>query len=333
MMNKRTLLFGLGLAVALAVGAYLYIANGRYISTDNAYLKFDKVTVSAEVSGRITALLVKENQKVSKGDVLATIDEAPYQLALEKSAARVKQSESNINSLKAAYVTKQAELAMAVSNLEYANTEYQRELNLSRKKLTSDALIDDRRHSLEVARERKTIIEKELTRLLASLNDQADAPVNEYSEVIAAQADVSLAQINVERTRIVAPFDGFVSHLPKVGQHIDIGSPVLSLVSDKNVWVEANFKETELGKLQLDQAVEITIDAYPDRRWQGTVDSVGAATGAEYSILPPQNATGNWIKVVQRIPVRIKLHDAEAGPVLRAGMSVYVKIDTRPSST
>jgi membrane fusion protein (multidrug efflux system) len=332
-MNKRTLLFSLGLAAALAVGGYLYFSSGRFISTDNAYLKFDKVTLSAEVSGTITSLLVVENQKVHKGDVLATIDDVPYRIALEKTAARVKRSESSIKSLQASYRTKQAELAMAVSNLAYANTEYQRELNLSRKNLTSEALIDDRRHALEIAGERKVIIEKELARILANLNDRADAPVNEYSEVIEAQADADLAQVNLARTRIVAPFDGFVSHLPKVGQHIDTGSPVLSLVSDTNVWVEANFKETELGKLQLNQAVEISIDAYPDLRWKGNVESLGAATGAEYSILPPQNATGNWIKVVQRVPVRIKLQEAEAGPVLRAGMSVYVKIDTHPSAT
>jgi membrane fusion protein, multidrug efflux system len=332
-MNKRSIFFGLGLAVAVAVGAYLYFTNGRYIGTDNAYLKFDKVTLSAEVSGTITALLVKENQQVQQGALLATIDDASYRVALEKANARVKQSESNINSLKAAYHTKQAELAMAVSNLDYANTSYQRELNLAKKKLTSDAVIDDRRHSLDVASERKIIIEKELARLLANLDGRADAPINEYSEVIAAQADVSLAQINLQRTRILAPFDGFVSHLPKVGQHIDIGSPVLSLVSDKNFWVEANFKETELDRLQLNQAVDITVDAYPDLHWRGSVESVGAATGSEYSILPPQNATGNWIKVVQRVPVRIKVHEVESGPVLRAGMSVYVKIDTRPSPT
>jgi len=150
---------------------------------------------------------------------------------------------------------------------------------------------------------------------------------------MAAQADSDLAQINLEHTRITAPFDGFVSHLPKRGQRIEVGSPVLSLVSGSGAWIEANFKETEVGDLYVGQPAEVTIDAYPGLRWQGHVESLSPASGAEYSVLPPQNATGNWIKVVQRIPVRIRLLPHDAGPVLRAGMSAVVKIDTRQSPT
>jgi membrane fusion protein (multidrug efflux system) len=150
--------------------------------------------------------------------------------------------------------------------------------------------------------------------------------------VIEAQADLDLARINLEHTKITAPFDGFVSHLPKLGQHIDPGSPILSLVSDKDVWIEANFKETDLINLHIEQAVDITIDAYPGFHWKGTVASLSAATGAEYSVLPPQNATGNWIKVVQRVPVRIKLQRNQQDPVLRAGMSADIQIDTRSSA-
>ena len=331
-MKNRSLLFTLGLLVAAFVGAYVYLTGDRFIATDNAYLKFDKVTVSAEVSGRITSLLVTENQKVAKGDLLLTVDDATYVVALQKSEARLKKAESYIQSLRASYRTKQAELALAVSNLEYAKKEYERELNLSRKNLTSEALIDDRKHNLDIANEHRIIVEKELAQLLANLNERADAPLGEYSEVMEAQADLNLARINLDHTKIVAPFDGFVSHLPKLGQHIDPGSAILSLVSDKDVWVEANFKETDLVNLQIDQAVDITIDAFPDLHWKGTVESLSAATGAEFSVLPPQNATGNWIKVVQRVPIRINLQPNQGDPVLRAGMSAHVQIDTGSSA-
>ncbi|MEZ5504380.1 MAG: HlyD family secretion protein [Halioglobus sp.] len=256
----------------------------------------------------------------------------PIKWPSRKPTARLQKAQSYIQSLRASYRTKQAELALAVSNQAFADKEYQREQNLSRKNLTSQALIDDRKHALDTANENRIIIEKELSQLLASLNGRVDGPLEAYSEVMEAQADLDLANINLEHTRITAPFDGYASHLPKLGQHIDPGSPVLSLVSDKNVWVEANFKETDLVNLHVDQSVDITIDAFPDLRWKGTVKSVSAATGAEYSVLPPQNATGNWIKVVQRVPVRIALQVNEASPPLRAGMSANVEIDTRSSA-
>lgn len=331
-MNSRSLLFILGLVVACSVGGYLYFTGERFISTDNAYLKFDKVTLSSEVSGKITSVLVVANQKVQLGDMLITVDDSIYKVAVAKSEARLKKAESYIQSLRASYHTKQAELALAVSNLDFATKEYQRELNLSQKKLTSEALIDDRKHNLDIANEKRIIIEKELSQLLANLNGRDDAPISEYSEVMEAQADLDLAKIDLEHTKIAAPFEGFVSHLPTLGQRLDPGSPILSLVSDQNVWIEANFKETDLVNLQVDQSVHITIDAYPDLHWKGSLESLSAATGAEYSVLPPQNATGNWIKVVQRVPIRIKIQPNQEDPVLRAGMSAYIQIDTRSSS-
>ncbi|MBK6738756.1 MAG: HlyD family secretion protein [Haliea sp.] len=328
MFNVRTVLFSLGLLAAGAVGAYLYVVSDRYISTDNAYLKFDKVALSSEVTGNITSIHVVENQSVKSGDLLLTVDDAVYRVAQEKAAARVQQAESDIRSLQASYRTKEAQLALAVSDLEFADKEYRRELNLSRQNLTSEASIDDRKHTLDIANERRIIIEKERAQLLANLNGRADAPVGQYSAVMEAQADLDLANINLQHTRVLAPFDGIVSHLPKLGQHLDPGSALLSLVSDENPWIEANFKETDLADLRVGQAVDITVDAYPDHHWRGTVESVSAATGAEYSVLPPQNATGNWIKVVQRVPIRIALQAQQAEPALRAGMSAYVEIDT-----
>jgi membrane fusion protein (multidrug efflux system) len=332
MMNTRSLLFVVGLIVAAGVGAYWYVIDSRFISTDNAYLKFDKVTLSSEVTGKITSILVVENQTVERGELLIAVDNATYKVAQEKAAARLQKAESEIRSLQASYRTKQAQLALAVRNLDFATKEFNRELNLSRKKLTSEALIDDKKHTLDIANENTVIIENELMQLLANLNGRADASLSEYSEVLEAQADLDLANINLQHTKVLAPFDGYVGHLPKVGQHLDPGSPVLSLVSDKNVWIEANFKETDLVNLHVDQAVDIAVDAYPERSWKGSVESLSAATGAEFSVLPPQNATGNWIKVVQRVPIRIRLQTNQADPILRAGMSAYVEIDTHAAA-
>lgn len=331
-MNIRAILFSLGLLVAVAAGAYLYVTGDRFVSTDNAYLKFDKVTISSEVSGTITTVPVAENQHVQQGDVLVTVDRAAYDAASQKARARLQKAESYIRSQQANYRTKQAQLALAASNLDFANREYHRELNLAEKKLTSPALLDERKHALDIATENRLIIEKELAQLTASLNGRVDAPLREYAEVKEAQADLDLAIIDVQHTRIVAPFAGFVSHLPKLGQRLDRGSPVLSLVSDSNAWIEANFKETDLVDVRVEQPVEITIDSFPDIHWRGSVESLGAATGAEYSVLPPQNATGNWIKVVQRVPVRIRLEPNDHGLVLRAGMSASVEIDTHETA-
>ena len=332
MMNTRSLLFVVGLIVAAGVGAYWYVIDSRFISTDNAYLKFDKVTLSSEVTGKITSILVVENQTVERGELLIAVDNAMYKVAQEKAAARLQKAESEIRSLQASYRTKQAQLALAVRNLDFATKEYNRELNLSRKKLTSEALIDDKKHTLDIANENTVIIENELMQLLANLNGRADASLSEYSEVMEAQADLDLANINLQHTKLLAPFGGYVGHLPKVGQHLDPGSPVLSLVSDTNAWIEANFKETDLVNLHVDQAVNIAVDAYPERSWKGSVESLSAATGAEFSVLPPQNATGNWIKVVQRVPIRIRLQTNQAHPILRAGMSAYVEIDTHAAA-
>lgn len=332
MLNIRSLLFVLGLLVAGGAGAYFYLVGGRFVSTDNAYLKFDKVTISSEVSGTITGVPVAENQRVKRGDVLVTVDAATYEAALGKARAGLLKAQSHIRAQLATYQTKQAELTLAERNLDFANREYHRELNLSDRKLTSEALMDQRKHDLDIARESRFIIERELAQLLASLEGRVEGPLDEYAEVKAAQADLDLALIHLQHTKILAPFDGFVSHLPKLGQHIDPGSPVLSLVSDSNVWIEANFKETDLVDVRVDQPVDITIDTYPDIHWRGTVESLGAATGAEYAVLPPQNASGNWIKVVQRVPIRIRLQSTDRDPVLRAGMSASVEIDTHAAA-
>lgn len=328
-MNKRQLMLVAGPAVAVIIGMFFYFTSGRYVSTDNAFVKADKVIISPEVSGPVSELAVVENQEVSPGDLLFRIDPATYQAERMQAQAALAEARSSVLSLQASYRAKQAELKLARSNFAFAEKELQRQRDLSAKGFTSQTMLDDRQHLLDVSRQQQLILEQDLERVLASLNGDAKAPVEQHPAYLTAQAGLNQAEINLARTELRAPFAGIASNVPKLGQHLNTGSPAMSVVAKDNIWIEANFNETDLTLVQAGQAVKIRIDMYPDVRWQGTVDSLSPATGAEFSILPPQNATGNWVKVVQRIPVRIRVERKADDPVLRAGMSAHIEIDTK----
>lgn len=330
-MNTRRLLL---LSAPLLVGAialYFYLSGERYVDTDNAYLKADKVMVAAEVSAAVTEVLVADNQVVAKGQPLFRLDTALFVAALDKARARQDRVYNEIRALQAALRSKQAEQGLARTNVAFAEKEFNRQVDLARQHFVSQVQLDDRKHALDLSRQQLLVMEQEIERLLASLNHRIDAPVEEYPAWQEAAAEVAQAQINLDRTTVYAPFDGVVSNVPKPGQHLNAGSPALALVAGHDLWIEANFNETELTHVRPGQAAEIRIDMYPDMRWQGTVTSISPASGAEFSILPPQNASGNWVKVVQRIPVRIALQVQPDAPPLRAGMSTQVTIDTGKS--
>ncbi len=330
-MNTRRLLL---LSAPLLVGAialYFYLSGERYVDTDNAYLKADKVMVAAEVSAAVTEVLVVDNQLVAKGQPLFRLDPALFVAALDTARARQDKVRTDIEALKAAYRGKQAELVLARSNMAFAEKEYLRQTELARKHFVSEVQLDERRHALDIARQQVAVVQQDIQRVAASLNHQPDAPLEQYPAWQEAAAGLAQAQINLDRTTVYAPFDGVVSNVPKPGQHLNAGSPALALVAGHDLWIEANFNETELTHVRPGQAAEIRIDMYPDMRWQGTVTSISPASGAEFSILPPQNASGNWVKVVQRIPVRIALQVQPDAPPLRAGMSTQVTIDTGKS--
>lgn len=330
-MNTRRLLL---LSAPLLVGAialYFYLSGERYVDTDNAYLKADKVMVAAEVSAAVTEVLVVDNQVVAKGQPLFRLDTALFVAALDKARARQDRVYNEIRALQAALRSKQAEQGLARTNVAFAEKEFNRQVDLARQHFVSQVQLDDRKHALDLSRQQLLVMEQEIERLLASLNHRIDAPVEEYPAWQEAAAEVAQAQINLDRTTVYAPFDGVVSNVPKPGQHLNAGSPALALVAGHDLWIEANFNETELTYVRPGQSVEIRIDMYPDMRWQGTVTSISPASGAEFSILPPQNASGNWVKVVQRIPVRIALQVQPDAPPLRAGMSTQVTIDTGKS--
>ncbi len=326
--SLRQLLMIVVPVLVLIVIAYFYFTAGRYAYTDNAYVKADMVSVSPDVGGRIVQVFIKQNEMVKAGDPLFQIDPAPYKLALAEANAQLQASASNVNSLKAKYLMTVAQLGLAKSNVNYYNREFQRQASLAKSKYASQAKLDTARHNLDTAVQLGGMLKQSIGQTVAMLDDKPDAPLSEHSAYMQAAATRDNAALNLERTTVRAPFDGVLGRQPQVGDNVAPGTPVVSIISQDNVWVEANFKETDLAKVRPGQKATIDIDTYPDHPWTGRVLSISQATGSEFSVLPAQNATGNWVKVVQRIPVRILIDRKADDPEIRAGMSVEAEIDT-----
>jgi membrane fusion protein (multidrug efflux system) len=324
----RPLLLIAGPLAVILGGIYWYYSGGRYVSTDNAYVQADMVAISPQVSGPISAVLVHENQRVEKGDVLFTIDEQPYRIAIEQAKANLASTRQDIESLKATYQQQKGNLELAKINLDYAQRRYDRQAPLEKHSFVSQATLDDARNALDTARQQTVLQQREMQTTLAKLGGSVDTPVEQIPQYMQAKAALDKAELDLAHTTVKAPFAGIASNMPQPGQYVAPGGAVMSLVSAENLWIDANYKEDQLTHVKPGQKVEIWIDTYPDRVWHGTVKSVAPATGAEFSVLPAQNATGNWVKVVQRIPVRIAVDRAGDAPQLRAGMSTEVEIDT-----
>lgn len=319
-------------AIALVALFYVYMTSGRYVSTDNAYVKADMVSVSPDVGGRIVAVFVKQNQSVKAGDPMFQIDPAPYELALAEADAQLAAAESSIRALKAKYEMTVAQIGLGRSSIDYYDREYRRQSALAKRSFASQANLDTARHNYDTSVQLLSVMRQSLEQISAQLDGKPDAPVDEHASYRSAKAQRDNAALNLERATVRAPFDGVAGRQPQVGDNVSPGVPVVSLVSNEQVWVEANFKETDLTNVHPGQTATIHIDTYPNHDWTGHVASISQATGAEFSILPAQNATGNWVKVVQRIPVRVAIDRHREDPVIRAGMSVEVEIDTHSSA-
>jgi membrane fusion protein (multidrug efflux system) len=324
----RTTLLALGPLVALAVGAYVYYTSGRVVETDNAYVKADVGIVSAEVAGPIASVTVRENQRVEAGDVLFTIDARPFEVALSRANAQLGAIDDFVESTRAAYRQALEQLELARTNAAYEQREFERLSALAERELASEIDVDEARHDRDVARQEIQVIERTLEQIRARLGGDLARPVTEQAAYLAAKSMHDAAALDLERTTVRAPFAGIASKVPTLGQHVAPGAPIMSVVADHGMWIEANYKETELTHVAPGQSVAIELDTYPDHVWRGRVESISQATGAEFAVIPAQNATGNWVKVAQRIPVRIAIESRGGDPALRAGMSAIVAIDT-----
>jgi membrane fusion protein (multidrug efflux system) len=320
----------LGPAAVLASASVIYLSGGRYVGTDNAYVKAERVSVSADIAGRVVSVAVRENQRVEAGQELFRLDEEPLRIAYRRAEAQLESVRFDVEAMRASYRQKREELRLAEVNAGFADREFRRQSELVERRVAPEARFDEYRTRLDVARQQIVALRQDLARLLAALAGDADIAVNRHPKYLEAVAEVEQAALDLSRAVVSAPSAGIVSKIDHLrpGDYVKAGTPVFSVVSSDRVWIEANLKETDLTHVRSGQAVTVTVDAFPSVNWSGSVDSVGAATGAEFSILPAQNATGNWVKVVQRVPVRIALSDVAGKPQLRAGLSVVVDIDT-----
>ena len=331
--GRRIVIMAAVPVILAAVGGYFWLTGGRYQETDNAYVEQAKVALSSDVAGRILSVAVHENQRVVVGDVLFTLDPEPYRIALAQADAALATARVNVEQLKVAYGTAQAQLSAAQSTLAIRQAAYDRKNALVEGGNASDATLDDVKLALETARNAVIAAEQQVASARAALTGNPDIAIDEHPAVRAALAAHDAAQRNLDKTTIVAPAEGIVSQVASLnpGQFIATGTTIASLIETGDTWIQANFKETQLGALHEGMAVEIKIDAFPGVAFTGHLESIAAATGSEFALVPAQNATGNWVKVTQRIPVRISV-DPVDGKTLRAGMSAVVSVDTKAAS-
>lgn len=319
---------GLGLIVALGVMLWLAFGGRRYVSTENAYVKIDMISLTADVSGPLTRVEVERNQAVQQGQVLAEVDPEPYRIALEEACADQQAVRNRILSERADYARLQAQHAQAERDLAYHQRELERYQGLDRVAVSRSQL-DGARQKRDQADAQASVTEQELASLKAKLGGGPDVAVEEHPDYQAATAKLDRARYDLAHTRIVAPADGVIGgSTPLVGERVNAGVPVFTLAKNRSAWVEANLKETQLTNVREGQSVEVEVDSYPGVVWKATVQSLSPATGSEYALIPPQNASGNWVKVVQRVPVKLRLEDLDGKPPLRAGMSAEIAIDT-----
>ncbi len=325
----RPALLALGPLVLVAGAGYFYVTGGRYVSTDDSYVRYDKVQISSDVAGRVTAAAVDENQEVRKGELLFALDDEPYRIALTRAEGALAAARDEVAAMHAAYQQKAANLRAAQLSADYLQREFERQRRLAQQNLASESKVDEAQRSAEVARQQVAAMQQDLAQALANLGGDPDLPVERHPRVQQAMAARDQAALDLRHTRILAPADGVVANVdPRPGQYVTVGQSMCSLVESGSLYIEANLKETELTHVKPGDAATVGVDTYPDRVWHATVTSIGAGTGSEFSVLPPQNATGNWVKIVQRLPVRLHIVPGEDVGALRAGMSVTVEIDT-----
>ena len=325
--------FALMLAVPLAlaaVGAYVWVTGGRYEETENANLRQARVSIASDTAGRVVTANIAENQAVKQGDLLFAVDPQPYRIALAQADAAVAAARLNVEQLRAAYNQSMAQELSAASEVDYAKAQYDRAADLAGKGINTKSSLDQARKDLDTAKQQLTVAKQGIESAKAALGGNPDIRTDEHPAVMAALAARSKAAYDLEQTTVRAPASGIIAQASsfKVGQFVGVGTALFSLVETGDTWVDANFKETQLTHMKPGQKAEVVLDTYPDRTFEATVQAVGAGTGAEFSLLPAQNATGNWVKVTQRIPVRLKLTDPEAKLALRTGMSATVTVDT-----
>lgn len=332
---RKVLMIG-GVALVAAVSLVLYLTGGRYVGTDDAYVHAAQLTVTTDVSGLVSEVDVKEGQHVKAGQVLYRIDPKQFQIALDNAKSNLAQTRLTILSMRDDYQRMLRDIAAQESQVRLDQLTYDRYAALLRASSISEMTTDQARFAFATAQSTLQSLKDTAQVQLAKLGGNITAPIETLPQYQAAQAQVDEAQRELDHSVVHAPFDGTVTAVDSLQPGTLVISAMsalattgaVGLVSDRNIWVEANMKETDLTHVRRGDPVDVAVDTYPGHHWQGTVDSISPATGSAFSVLPAENTSGNWVKVTQRVTVRVKLDLKPKEPPLRAGMSTIVSIDT-----
>src|ERR1700722_5284879 len=319
------------LPLALIGGAYRYVTGDQVMSTDDAYVNAETVGISTDVSGIVQQIYVAENQHVDKGQVLYRLDSRQFQIALENAKANLAQTALTIASMKQDYGRMLSDVTAQQAQVSLDQATNDRNASLVGTGAVSRATYDQARFTLEADKSKLESLRQQAAVQLAKLGGNPDIPTAQHPQFLQAKAQVDEAQRQLDHTVVRAPFAGIVTNVPSIapGKYLAASTTAFYLVNTDQVWVEATPKETELTYVRPGQRVTVTVDAYPDAQWHGTVASVSPAAAQQFSLLPAQNTSGNWVKVVQRITMRVRIDtDDKKLPPLRAGMSLEVNVDT-----
>jgi membrane fusion protein (multidrug efflux system) len=316
--------------IAVLIGLTIYLMGGRYISTDNAFVGAQRVLITPDISGKVVGIAVREGQHVNPGDVLLTLDPVPFQLALDQAKAKLNTAQSDYDKAKTNLTSLNTMSDIGKKNIDLKQRDVDRKTKLVNSQAGSQTDLDTAIGALITAQQIELFTEQQRDTTLSSLLGDPNLPLEKFPEYAQAKAAFDQAQRDLNFTTLRAPISGTATQVDNIqlGRFVAAGSPILSVIDDQAPWVDANPKETDITYLRIGQKADLDVDSFPDHTFKGTVVAVSPGTGSTFSILPPQNASGNWVKVVQRVPVRIAFDKDEDVRLLRSGMSVVVDIDT-----
>jgi membrane fusion protein (multidrug efflux system) len=319
------------LPLALIIGLYWYVTGGRIMSTDNAYVNAETVGISDDIAGIVLVVDVTENQHVAAGQILYRLKPLAFQIALDSAKANLAETALTVESMKEDYKRMLSDAAAMQAQVELDQTNYDRATMLLHNDTVPQSNYDQAKATLDVDKSKLESLRQQTAVQLAKLGGSPDVPVTQQPQYSQARAQVDEAQREFDHTVVKAPFDGIVTNVPSIapGKYLAASTTAFFLVDADHVWVDATPKETELTYVRPGQPVTVTVDAYPSLEWRGTVESISPAAAQQFALLPAQNTSGNWVKVVQRIPMRVRIDTSDKNqPPLHAGMSVEVNVDT-----